>query len=273
MQKQLEIFIDDVPADQMELLIAKLFELGIHGMEELPAGLKAYANLGDFDDAAFDLFSKDRGLVFTINAVKEENWNAIWEANFEPVAIPGKVYVRAAFHPPVGGFEHDILITPKMSFGTGHHATTMMMMKLMLDVNFKEKTVIDFGSGTGILSILAEKLGASKVISIDNESWSVENAVENANLNNCSKVTVTLGSALDDFASAEVVLANINKSILLEHAKSIFEHLHSAGVLILSGLLRADYDDIVQHYSKFLGEPTTMLHEGDWIALVFEKTC
>ena len=273
MQKQLEIVIDYVPSNQMELLIAKLFELGIHGMEELPSGLKAYAYDGDFDEAAFDLFSKDKELIYTINAVKEENWNAIWEANFEPVAIPGKVYVRAAFHPPVSGFEYDILITPKMSFGTGHHATTMMMMKLMLEVDFEGKSVIDFGSGTGILSILAEKLGASKVSSVDNESWSVENAVENTGLNNCSTISVSLGTGLDDFATAEIILANINKSILLEHARSIFNHLSAAGILILSGLLRTDYDDIIQYYNQFLGQPTTMLQEGEWIALKFKKTC
>lgn len=271
MQKQLEIFFENVLVTQMDLLIAKLFELGVNGMEESTNGLRAYAYVDQLDEESLNQFSSGAGLTFSIHEVKEQNWNALWESNFEPVVIPGKVYVRAEFHPRVEGFDHDILITPKMSFGTGHHATTMMMMKLMLEIDLVGKKVIDFGSGTGILSILALKLGASRVEAIDNEPWSVENAIDNATLNNCSQVNVSLASDLAEIASVDVLLANINKSILIEHAASIFQHVIPGGCIIISGLLRSDYDDIMMKYSPLLNEPITMLEEGEWIALVFKK--
>ena len=271
MQKQLEIIFENVSMTQMDLLIAKLFELGVNGMEEYPNGLKAYAYVDQLDEESLKQFSSEAGLTFLIHEVKEQNWNALWESNFEPVVIPGKVYVRAEFHPRVDGFDHDILITPKMSFGTGHHATTMMMMKLMLELDLVGKKVIDFGSGTGILSILALKLGASRVEAVDNEPWSVENAIDNAKLNNCSQISVSLATDLEEIASGDVLLANINKSILIEHAASIFQHVIQGGHIIISGLLRNDYDDILMKYSPFLYEPIKMLEEGEWIALVFKK--
>jgi len=271
MKKQIEIIFENVTSDQMDLLIAKLFELGIHGMEEYATGIKAYAFVGQLDEELLHEYSQSIGLSFSLNEVKDENWNALWESNFEPVVIPGKVYVRAEFHAPVNGFDHDILITPKMSFGTGHHATTMMMMKLMLDLELQGKTVIDFGSGTGILSILALKIGASRVEAIDNEPWSVENAIDNATLNTCNQLNVTLASDLNEIAPADVLLANINKSILIEHATAIFHHVQAGGSLIISGLLRTDYDDILRIYTPFFNAPLSMLKEGEWIALAFQK--
>ena len=271
MQKQLEIIFENVSMTQMDLLIAKLFELGVHGMEEHPKAIKAYAYVNQFDEESLKQFSSGEGLAYSIHEVKEQNWNALWESNFEPVVIPGKVYIHAEFHPRVDGFDYDILITPKMSFGTGHHATTMMMMKLMLEIDLVGKMVIDFGAGTGILSILAEKLGASKVEAIDNEPWSVENAIDNATLNNCSQIRVILATDLEEITSGDVLLANINKSILIEHAASIFQHVIPGGYIVISGLLRNDYDDILMIYSPFLNEPIYMLEEGEWIALVFKK--
>jgi ribosomal protein L11 methyltransferase len=271
MQKQLEIVFENVPFAQLDLLIAKLFELGVHGMEEQPGGIKAYANVDQLDKESLSQYSNEVGLSFSIQDVKEENWNALWESNFEPVVIPSKVYVRAEFHPQLEGFDHDIVITPKMSFGTGHHATTMMMMKLMIELDLAGKRVIDFGSGTGILSILAIKLGALEVDAIDNEPWSVENAIDNSRLNNCSQVNVSLASQLGELPPCDVLLANINKSILIEHAQSIFDHLVDGGDLVISGLLRGDYGDILAIYSPFFNHPINMLEEGEWIALVFKK--
>lgn len=271
MQKQFEITFDHVPSDQKDLLIAKLFELGIHGMEEQENGILAYAIENEFNQEDLSSYASMIGLKYSLREIEQVNWNALWESNFEPVIIPGKVYVRAGFHSPAPEFEYDIVITPKMSFGTGHHATTMMMMRLMLDLDFKDKYVIDFGSGTGILSILAEKLGATQIEAVDNEPWSVENAMDNAVLNNCHQVKVMLGSSLDLTGKADILLANINKSILQEHAKHIFRHLQNGGLLIISGLLSYDYNDICQSYTPFFGEPLTILEEGEWIALLFKK--
>ena len=271
MQKQLEIIFENVQIAEMDLLIAKLFEIGVHGMEEYANGIKAYAYVDQLDKESLNNYSLAAVLAFSIQEVKEQNWNALWESNFEPVVIPGKVYVRAEFHPKPTGFDHDIVITPKMSFGTGHHATTMMMMKLMLELDFIGKNVIDFGSGTGILSILALKLGAIKVDAIDNEPWSVENAIDNARLNYCDQLNVSLASDLNEIAPADVLLANINKSVLIEHVESIFDHIVVGGYLFISGLLRVDYDDILLKYSPFFKHPVNILEEGDWIAMVFKK--
>ncbi len=271
MQKQYEITFDHVPSDQKDLLIAKLFELGIHGMEEQENGILAYAVENEFNQEDLSSYTSMIGLNYSIREIEQVNWNALWESNFEPVIIPGKVYVRAGFHPPAPEFNYDIVITPKMSFGTGHHATTLMMMRLMLDLDFKEKNVIDFGSGTGILSILAEKLGAAQIEAVDNEPWSVENAIDNAALNNCHHIKVMLGTSLDMTGKADILLANINKSILQEHADPIFQHINNGGLLIISGLLLNDYIDICQSYTPSFGEPVTKLEEGEWIALLFKK--
>ena len=264
-----EIRFEGIKNSDIEMLIAKLPDMGWVGMEEIESGLIAYADETLVDMKELLAFTKELGLNFTQNNIEERNWNALWESNFDPVIIPGKIHVRAHFHPQLEGFEHEILITPKMSFGTGHHATTRMMMKAMLDIDFNNKSVIDFGTGTGILAILAEKLDASFIEAIDNDSWSVTNVQENITANNCKNISIELGTNLDGLGMADVLLANINKSVLLEHAASIRNHLNQNGRLLLSGLLAADYDDIMEKYAPIFGNTTAVLHDNGWIALIF----
>ena len=162
----LEIHFNEISPETSDVLVARLPELGFSGMEETPTGLKAYATAGQVDLSALDAICAEMGINYTNEELKEENWNSSWESNFDPVILPGKIHVRAHFHPTIEGFDHEILITPKMSFGTGHHATTRMMMLGMLELDFMGKEVLDFGTGTGILAILAGRLGASSIDAI-----------------------------------------------------------------------------------------------------------
>ena len=266
-----EIIFTSLSKQSIELLIATLPELGFDGMEETEGGLIAYADVNELNHSEFEQFCTQHALIFSKQIVKQQNWNALWESNFDPVFIPGKVHVRAHFHPPVEGFAYEILITPKMSFGTGHHATTRMMMNAMLDIDFTHQHILDFGTGTGILAILAEKLGATSVQAIDNDTWSIENVEENLKMNNASRCSVFLGETLDALSMADVVLANINKTVLIQHATSIHHHLNTPGKLLISGLLREDYDDICHVFTPLFGAPIKRLDDTGWIALLFDK--
>lgn len=266
-----EIIFQSVSEQSRELLIAKLPELGFHGMEETEVGLIAYADVNELNQTEFEHFCTEHGFIFSQQIVKQQNWNALWESNFDPVFIPGQVHVRAHFHPPVEGFTHEILITPKMSFGTGHHATTRMMMTAMLDIDFTDQHILDFGTGTGILSILAEKLGAVSIQAIDNDTWSIENVEENLKMNDARRCSVFFGETLEELTSADIILANINKFVLIEHASSIHHHINTPGKLLISGLLQEDYDDICSVFAPFFGVPLRRLDDTGWIALLFEK--
>lgn len=266
-----EIIFQSLSDQSRDLLIANLPEFGFHGMEETEGGLIAYADVNEFNQAEFEKFCIKHALVFSQQIVKQQNWNALWESNFDPVFIPGQVHVRAHFHPPVEGFTHEILITPKMSFGTGHHATTRMMMTAMLDFDFTHQHVLDFGTGTGILSILAEKLGADSIQAIDNDTWSIENVAENLKMNVTSRCSVFLGETLDKLGNADIILANINKFVLIQHAVSIYNHLNTHGKLLISGLLQDDYDDISGVFTPLFGAPIRRLDDTGWIALLFGK--
>lgn len=269
--KFLEVQLNDVSPEQAGILVAMLPEFGFSGMEELETGIRAYAKIEDADLHSLQIFSKDLGVTFSTHEIEDRNWNAIWESNFDPVVIPGKVQVRAFFHPKAEGVEHEIIITPKMSFGTGHHATTKMMMSSMFDITFSSKTVIDFGTGTGILAILAEQLGASNILAIDNDIWSVNNALENITENQCTQIKVLHSSSIDALDPADIILANINRHILEDQVDSINSKLIPGGHLIISGLLQADYEGMLKLYGSKFGSPSAVLYEGEWMAICFMK--
>lgn len=264
-----QISFEDINPEQVDVLVAVLPELGFHGMEEIAGGVKAYANEGLVDLESLRAIASKMNITFSVNLIEEENWNQTWESNFDPVVIPGKIQVRAHFHEPLETVQHQILITPKMSFGTGHHPTTKMMMLAMLEIDFKGKNVIDFGTGTGILSILAIQLGAQKVYAIDNDEWSIENVKENIHLNKASGIAVMQASDLDHVEKVDIILANINKNVLIEHVQSIKSKASRPGNLIISGLLRTDYEDILNVYEPVFGSSFQSFEEGDWLAVSF----
>jgi ribosomal protein L11 methyltransferase len=260
---QLEIIANDY---QQEELIALLDEYNPTGFEQTDEKLKAYFNENDFVEE--DIQKVLEGYRYERTEVPEQNWNALWEKNFHPVVVEDFCAVRAHFHEPAIGVQHEIIITPKMSFGTGHHATTYMMMQQMRNIDFQNKTVFDFGTGTGILAILAEKLGAAKVTAIDVDDWSIENAKENIERNGCNRITVSLSSNLPEELS-DIILANINRNVILAYMEELAKMVKKEGLVLFSGLLAADESDILkaaeQHHLHLLKRT----ERGGWISLLF----
>ncbi len=255
-------------ADQ-EKLISRLSLLGATGFEQTDESLLAY-----FEEENFPSYDV-KGIVdvfpYQISNVKEQNWNEMWEQAFEPVIVEDFCAIRAHFHQPITNVQHEIVITPKMSFGTGHHATTYLMMLQMRSVDFSGKTVFDFGTGTGILAILAEKLGAAQITAIDNDEWSFENAQENIVRNNCTKIEVVLSSVLPH-QSFDVVLANINRNVILQYMPYIKNLVNKKGLLLMSGLLAEDKVDIVEAARQNGFEVLNSQEKNKWISLLLTNT-
>jgi ribosomal protein L11 methyltransferase len=212
--------------------------------------------------------------TYEVKSVEEQNWNALWESNFNPVAVDDFVFVRVPFHALAPHVQHEIIITPKMSFGTGHHATTYMMLRQMHMLNFNNKQVFDFGTGTGVLAILAEKLGAAMVFATDNDDWSVENALENIGNNHCKKIKIAKADgaqAAFRLQKFDIVLANINKNVIVENAQLLSEILLKNGYLLLSGLLAEDEADIVKTFTAFDLQHLNTECREQWISLLWLK--
>lgn len=250
-----------------EELIAQLSQIGYDGFEELGTTLKAYVTEDIYVEIDLQKILNKYDLSCSKSIIKKQNWNKLWESNFEPVQIDDFVGIRAAFHPRFKGLAHDIVITPKMSFGTGHHATTYMMMQLMRDIDFAGKSVFDFGTGTGILAILAEKLGANKVLAVDNDSWCIENASENILINSCKTIDIQKVEQLIMKEKFHIILANINKNIILDTLSLLNEGLLSKGRLLLSGLLKEDEKDILSACSSLGLQHKNTLERNGWIAM------
>jgi ribosomal protein L11 methyltransferase len=190
-------------------------------------------------------------IYYSLRDVPDENWNLKWESNFQPVTISNQVYVRAEYHPVNEAFMHEIVIQPRMAFGTGHHATTSLMMQFMLDMDFDGKKVLDMGCGTGILGILARKLGAAGVIAIDIDPNSVENTIVNCRVNNVNEVVALQGDAdLLTGMEYDIVLANINRNIIVADVCRYSQVLKTDGTLLVSGFYDHDLDLIAQAASE-----------------------
>lgn len=253
-----------------DILIAELAELGFESFVEHDKGLNAYVLKKQVDAKAIaDLFVV-KNKAFTISwfskEIEQENWNAIWEQSFEPITVDDKCVVRAPFHPKAN-VSFDIVIEPKMSFGTGHHETTHMMLTHMLNNDFKDKSVLDMGCGTGVLAILAEMKGAKKVDAIDIDEWSCENTKENSERNNCTKITAYLGDAslLKD-KSYDVVLANINRNILLEDIPLYVRCLKKNGNLFVSGFYKDDLAAISSKCASLNLRLEKKLEKNNWVS-------
>jgi len=267
----LQIVFQNLSGETSELLIANLIEIGFDGFEEEGSILKAFIPVDRFDNTALDEITRSFKINFSKSIIEETNWNHLWESNFEPVIIDDFVAIRADFHEPIKNVQHEIVITPKMSFGTGHHATTKMMIQQMRKIDFIDKTVFDFGTGTGILSILAEKLGASKIIAVDNDEWSVENTKENIQRNNCHKIELKKGDTILKDQSFNIISANINKNVILDHFSSLINQLDTSGILVISGIISEDKVDVLSKANDFYLKYDDIMTDNDWMCIRFSR--
>lgn len=239
---QIEIAVIDEPLK--ETLIAQLASIGFEAFEEMPDRLKAFIPSHHYNNS--QLLSILGELSFQELEIEKQNWNELWESNFEPVQVENFVGIRASFHESFKEVEHEIIITPKMSFGTGHHATTYLVIQAMRNFVWENKTVFDFGTGTGILAILADKLGAQQILAIDNDDWCIENASENIEINHCQKIQISKADTASNEKKFDIILANINKHIILENIAFLDLTLQNGGIILLSGLLVEDELDILK---------------------------
>ncbi|WP_411897920.1 50S ribosomal protein L11 methyltransferase [Elizabethkingia occulta] len=257
-----------------EILMAELIEQGFDSFTENPDGILAYIQAELLNEEELKnqwlLNHDDVKISYTYKEMPNINWNEEWEKNFQPINVEDKVLIRAEFHESQG-LEEEIIIQPKMSFGTGHHATTYLMIQQMMDMDFQGKKVLDMGCGTSVLAIYAKKKGASDVLGIDIDEWAVENSRENAERNN-TPMRVELGTA-DNLGQEkfEIILANINRNILISDIPRYVEVLEPGGSLLLSGLCFFDVDDILQVCKEQNLQLQKKLQREEWVSLLLTK--
>jgi ribosomal protein L11 methyltransferase len=276
MTTYIEIKIQIDP-DFNEIMMAEFGEIGFESfVENDDDELLGYIPENDFDESKVkEIVGRYQDITtigYSYETLETKNWNEEWERNYQPIEVAGRVRVRASYHAPDPSFEYDIVIDPKMSFGTGHHETTTMVMAHQLALDHVNKSVLDVGSGTGILAILAEKLGAIKLTAFDIEEWAYLNAVENAELNNCHNITVFQGTINDcPIDTYEIVLANINRNILLTEIPIYVQFLKSGGTLIVSGFYEFDAEDITQKGNECGLKKISQETLNNWASIRFER--
>ena len=257
-----------------EILMAELIEIGFDSFTEEHNGILAYIQKDLFDDKqlqGINMFSNEAvEISYTYQEMPNINWNEEWEKNFEPINVENQVSIRAEFHSNQN-LPHEIIIQPKMSFGTGHHATTYLMIQQMLDMDFENKTVLDMGCGTSVLAIFAKQKGAGKTVAIDIDEWSVENSKENAERNN---VDLDISQGTADNLGAEnfdIILANINRNILISDIPTYVSVLNDGGQLLLSGLCFFDVEDVLEVCNEQKLTLKRKLQREEWVSLLLEK--
>ena len=252
-----------------DILVARLNEIEFESYSEVEGGIRAYVQTKLLDtDAAKEILSEISKLTkmsFTINKVEQKNWNAQWESNYSPVVINDSCVIRAHFHNNFPALKYEIIITPKMSFGTGHHQTTLLMVNEMFNLDLKEKFILDMGSGTGILAILASKLGARHLIAIDSDEWAFKNAKENSQLNNISNINFIHGD-INDIGDTkfDVVLANISRNVILNDIEIYVDQMKDDGQILLSGFLKEDIPLILEKTGQLGLELVVVKNKDKW---------
>jgi len=258
-----------------EILIAELGNVGFESFVENDNGVIAYIQKQEWSskilDHLFILDSPEFEISFSHHEVVQTNWNKEWEKNFNPIQVDGQVSVRAPFHENPS-LNFDIVIEPKMSFGTGHHETTHMMIQHLLALDLNNKRVLDMGCGTGILAIFAEMKGANPIDAIDIDNWCYQNSLENVQRNDCHHITVLEGDAsLLKENKYDLIIANINRNILLSDMKTYTDCLHEKGILLLSGFYKEDVAIIEDEVTKCGLIFQKMIQKNNWVALKYIK--
>ena len=259
-----------------DIIVARLNEIDFESYSEDENGVKAYVQTHLLDENAVKEIISEVSelceLTFSISKVKQENWNQQWESNFEPVVINDKCVIRAHFHQPIHDVDFEIIITPKMSFGTGHHETTSLVMNEMFSLDFNNKSVLDMGCGTGVLAILASKLGANSLVGIDFDEWAVENAEENSVLNSIDNIDYIHGDAdaIGD-ATFDIILANINRNIILQDIEKYVGAMNEKSEIIFSGFLKEDIPLILEKSEQLGLDLVVLKNKNKWQMLHLKK--
>ncbi|MGB5322022.1 50S ribosomal protein L11 methyltransferase [Lutimonas sp.] len=257
----------------IDILVAELGQVGFESFTENPDGVEAYIQKADWNASLLDdiqiLQSEEVTFSYDVKEIEQVNWNEEWEKNFEPIVVADQVSVRAPFHKNPG-LQYDIVIEPKMSFGTGHHETTHLMIQHLMELDLHGKKVLDMGCGTGILAIFAEMKGAASVDAIDIDNWCYENSLENVERNNCHHISVFEGdSSLLKSSAYDVIIANINRNILLQDMPVYTDSLKENGILLLSGFYTEDIEKINASAETNGLKQDKKLTRNNWVGLKY----
>lgn len=267
-------FTVNPPQPGSEIVMALIADFGFESFDNTETGFVAFIKKEDAKNVDLsELTFEDFTYSFTTENIAQTNWNEEWEKNFSPVVVGDLLCIRAPFHEKNTSVKREIIIMPKMSFGTGHHQTTQLMCAAMFETEFNNKHVLDMGCGTGVLAILAEMLGANSLLGIDIDEWSVENSIENCATNNCKNITVKKGDVdlLEQEKEFDIILANINKNILKAHIPSYSTKLIKGGKLFLSGFFKTDVDELLSVAGSHSFELFSRNSKDEWAMLVLEK--
>ncbi|MFM7429274.1 MAG: 50S ribosomal protein L11 methyltransferase [Flammeovirgaceae bacterium] len=260
-----------------EILMAEIAEAGFDTFMETDKGFEAYVEEKKFNadlmDNIKEKYREVNPLLFFYDQVKKQNWNEEWEKNLQPIIVDDRCLVRAEFHKIEKQYPYEIIITPKMSFGTGHHQTTYLMIQSQLDIDHTNKRVMDAGCGTAILSIMASKLKAKEVEAFDIDEWSVINGTENIQNNHCLNIHIHQGKIADMKFDGkfDLILANISKNILLSEMKSYANYLDAGGQLLISGFYMQDISDLLNEANKYHLSEVSRKERETWAAVLLEK--
>jgi len=269
--------IEVLNEDFIDIFVAELSAIEFEGFEESSQKVIAYIpeNLLDLDDLrdVIHKYSKmAKAKLVSVKDLEDKNWNELWESNFKAVCIDDKIIVKAPFHKTNKVYPFTITIEPKMSFGTGHHETTALVLGQMLEIDFTDKSVFDYGSGTGILSIMASKLNAKEIFAIDIDNWAYVNSKENFELNKVGNVVVKKGTIVEAANKKfEIVLANINRNVILETFDALVACLSDSAKVLFSGLLSEDFEIVNEMATKHKMKLFSKKEHNNWIVLHYDR--
>ena len=277
MPDYIELTFTVEPKEQgSDVLIAQLSEIDFESFVENSAGFCAYIQEEQFDEDALKTVLQPFESIFkfsySIKNIPQQNWNKEWESNFQPIDVAGKCYIRAPFHEAKKGYVYDIIIEPKMSFGTGHHDTTQLMIEKLMSLDVKGKSLLDMGCGTGVLAIVASMMGANPATAIDIDEWSFINTEENLLKNNVHNVVAHQGdAALLEGKQFNFILANINKNILKRDMQIYSAALLQEGEILMSGFFETDCPELIEHASRLNWKLKDQKISNGWAVLHFVK--